>query len=384
LRPLPAVPTTLFIAITLLGAGCDGEEETDAGVDSGSTDAGQDAGPRDAGPFDAGNGECVGPPGLYVEGSCEITQPGVRSFTPRFVLWSDDADKERFIYLPPGSNIITDDPDNWAFPVGTRVYKTFSHDGVRLETRLLEKISTGVGPSTWRMVSYAWNAAQNAVTEAPVTGMQNVLGTQHDIPSGEDCQSCHSGSLDVLNGFSAIQLNHSGTAVSLQTLIDEARLVTINTPITAADADAPGQGTSAQAALGYLHANCGHCHRAAPMEADDCGRLPVGLASSACRTGLHMWLRVADETVEDTTSFTTGVGQFSNYRIDFATTPCRIEPMDTEHSVALLRMMSRTTSVEMPPLGTEIPDPAGIATLEAWIADLPATPAGGGTWPCLP
>ena len=63
------------------------------------TDAGTDAG------HDAGPAGCVGPPGLYAEGSCAELAAGVRPFHPRFALWSDGTDKERFVYLPPGTRI---------------------------------------------------------------------------------------------------------------------------------------------------------------------------------------------------------------------------------------------------------------------------------------
>ncbi|MCZ7685616.1 MAG: hypothetical protein M5U28_45300 [Sandaracinaceae bacterium] len=205
---------------------CDSPEpEEDAGTDAGNVDP--DAG-RDGG-RDAGGGDCQGPPGLYAEGSCDVLAAGVRAYQPRFVLWSDAADKERYIYLPPGTQIDTTDPDNWVFPTGTRIYKNFLHDGVRLETRVLEKHGTGTGPASWYMRAYAWNAAQDRVTEvqdADITVRSNVLGTQHDIPSQAQCIECHSGVLDTSNSFSAIQLNHDLGGLNLQMLVAEGLLTT--------------------------------------------------------------------------------------------------------------------------------------------------------------
>ena len=47
--------------------------------------------------------------------------------------------KRRWISLPPGSAIDASDPDAWAFPVGTRLWKEFSFGGQRVETRYMER-----------------------------------------------------------------------------------------------------------------------------------------------------------------------------------------------------------------------------------------------------
>src|SRR6185436_16418070 len=43
--------------------------------------------------------------GLYCDISRLVPATGVRSFRPRFALWSDGAQKRRFIQLPPGTQI---------------------------------------------------------------------------------------------------------------------------------------------------------------------------------------------------------------------------------------------------------------------------------------
>ena len=133
---------------------------------------------------------------------------------------------------------------------------------MRVETRLLEKTADGVGVAAWAPRTFLWNAEGTAVTEvtnaAPAV-RENVLGTNHDIPDGATCLRCHIGQNghDMVNGFSAFQLNHDDSGVTLQALLDRGRLTT---PIARADAQVPGTATDV-AALGYLHANCGYCHR---------------------------------------------------------------------------------------------------------------------------
>lgn len=335
--------------------GCDEQpKETDGGAtvpsDAGPTDASADAGPdlSDAGP------RCDGPPGLYPEGTCTEPDVGVRPYQPRFELWADGAEKERYIYLPPGSRIDTTDPNQWVFPAGTRIYKTFLRDGVRLETRLLEKTDPGVGLGAWDMRAYAWNEAQNAVED--VTNQhagirENVLGTDHNIPSGADCVRCHGG-LDVVNGFSAIMLNHDGGGVTLQTLIDDSLLTQ---PISPADAEVPGDPTAVEA-LGYLHANCGHCHRENSSDP---------LASSR---GLWMWLNVGTSSVETADAYVTAVGEIAEFSHPGA--PCRIHPGHPDTSLILARMEDRDGLLQMPPLATKHVHTEGVNAVRAWIATL--------------
>src|SRR5262249_30960643 len=80
--------------------------------------------------------------GLYARGGGEEIAPDVLAFSPQYPLWSDGAEKRRWIRLPPGTRIDARDPDRWVFPVGTRLWKEFSL-GRRLETRMLERARGG-------------------------------------------------------------------------------------------------------------------------------------------------------------------------------------------------------------------------------------------------
>ncbi len=359
----------LVLAVFLVAA-CDAPEpEEDAGSDGGSiADSGPDAMPM---PDGGGGGDCMGPPGLYADTNCSVVAAGVRAYRPLHFLWSDGAEKERFIYLPPGEQIDTSDPDNWVFPVGTRIYKTFSLDGVRLETRLLEKHGSGTGPAEWYMRAYVWNETQDRVTEhMGATPLQNVLGTEHDVPSQAQCIECHSGVLDTSNSFSAIQLNHDLGGLNLQTLLDEGLL---SDPIALTDAVIPGDRATSDA-LGYLHANCGNCHRQTPGAPGDC-------LTPACRSGLRMWVDVGTSSPDMTNTWTTAVGVVGGFfHPDLpADSRCRIHPGDPDRSFVYFRMGRRGDSSQMPPIGTEIVHDEGREVIRSWIAGLTADPT-----PCLP
>jgi hypothetical protein len=309
--------------------------------------AGGGAGGGDAGPG-PGPVICNGPPGLYVEGSCTELAEGVRFFQPQHWLWTDGADKQRWVYLPPDTQIDTSDPDDWVFPVGTRFYKTFLVDGRRIETRLLEKVVEGDGGApSWTHVAYLWSPAQDSVTPAP-DGVVDALGTNHDVPSSAQCLTCHTqAAADFGLGFSAIQLNHDLVGVSLATLREEALLTDDIEPLSAY---VPGNAMQ-RAALGYLHANCGHCHG---------GDMPTGF-------DLKMRLLVGTPNVEATDTYMTAVDVPGTWAAEGIT--ARIEPGMPAASAIHVRI-DRRDFAQMPPLGTEVVDDVGIDAVETWIMSL--------------
>jgi len=150
-------------------------------------------------------------------------------------------------------------------------------------------------------------------------------------------------------GFSAIQLSHTETENSLDDLAD-----TLSDPPDSAYT-VPGDADT-QAALGYLHANCGSCHHA---ESD---RIP--------QVNLALWLNVEATTVEETDAWKTAVSH-DNALFNDQHVVARIAPGNAEESSVIYRMSQRGNTAQMPPLGTEVKDETGIATVEAWIRSLP-------------
>ena len=143
----------MLLAGSLGGCGVP-SERADAGADAASTpDATPDAG-WDAGPQLPDPPATLSQAGLFVSGVAGPTVAGALPYDVRYPLWTDGADKERYLVLPDGGSIDTTDPDQWAFPEGTRVFKTFLVEGTPVETRLLWK----AGPSVtdWVYVSYRY------------------------------------------------------------------------------------------------------------------------------------------------------------------------------------------------------------------------------------
>src|SRR5262249_40769426 len=137
---------------------------------------------------------------------------------------------------------------------------------------------------------FVWNQAQNATTAEPF-GVHDANGTMHDVPSRSDCKQCHENvQPSRILGFSAIQLdfdNPDPEAYDLAALID-ANLVTTPPAISGTAGKyfpLPGRDTFENPALGYMHANCGHCHNPTSKVYTDNGvvmqlRLTVGSLGS--------------------------------------------------------------------------------------------------------
>src|SRR5688500_13553813 len=99
-------------------------------------------------------GDLLSNAGLYDDPVAGLVAAGVEEYQPAFELWSDGAAKRRYLKRPEGHAIDKSEPDRWIFPVGTKFFKEFSRDGVRVEPRLIER----TGPSDFKMVAYLWRA----------------------------------------------------------------------------------------------------------------------------------------------------------------------------------------------------------------------------------
>lgn len=327
-------------------------DDIDAGHDaslSPADDAGSDAAVTQPGLPNDGSRlpTLLSETGLYAAGSTSELAEGVQPYDVEYVLWADAADKQRWLYLPPGTQIDTSDMDAWVFPIGTKVWKEFTVAGKRIETRLLWKHERG-----WFRMAFAWNEDGSDAVASRI-GAENVAGTTHDIPSRSACGECHDGSKDVLLGVSAIQLSNASRAgVTLQTLATDKRLS--QPPDDATAIRVPD--TDEWRALGYLHANCGNCHNPASVTWD---RLDLDLKLRTSElSGAASATQIYKSSVG---AHLTELGGDLMYRVVAG---------DADHSGLLLRMTTRGNEKAMPPLASEIVDPDGVALIREWIDSL--------------
>ncbi len=301
--------------------------------------------------------------GLYADIARKVVRPENLPYAPQYPLWTDDAEKRRWIYLPPGTVIDAGDPDRWVFPVGTKLWKEFSF-GRRVETRFLERTDEG-----WAFASYVWNADESDAELAPERGLRSVAevrpGVRHDIPSRWDCRSCHEGSPQIVLGFGTLQLSsdrdplapHAGTppegALDLAGLVARGLVVGLPDRFLKTAPRITATTPRERAVLGYLHGNCGHCHNGVGPLASLGLDLSYPLASSR---------RTAP-------AIRTAVNVPSHVRLSGTSDADRIAPGDPQKSVLVERLGTRNPYVQMPPLGTHLVDDEALELVTSWIRE---------------
>jgi hypothetical protein len=353
-------------------AACDEGAPASPYVDRGSFDA--SAPPLDAPAVpdgDAGGGDgCAAgvsgaPPelgctGLYSDWASKTIAAGVEAYAPAFVFWDDGASIQRWIALPAGTQIDTSDPDEWTFPVGTRIWQELTlalgdaAAPVRIETRFMWKSQADV----WVTTTYRWSSdGQTSAPELP-GGAQNVGGTSYEVPSRFECITCHFGRVDRVLGFEAVSLSApDASGLTMQQLVSRG-LVTVP---PASLPQVPGNAVESTA-LAWLHSNCGTtCHNR--------GRGPAGV------TGQFLRLDVSTLTsVQTTDAYKTGWNTTTTgWNFPDASTTYRILACDPADSATYYRASVRDREGGAP-LGTQMPtvlthavDDAGLAALAAWI-----------------
>jgi hypothetical protein len=317
--------------------------------------AARPAPPRAAAPA---RGEVPTPPptlretGLYADWNARTIAPGVAPFVPQYPLWTDGATKRRWIALPPGAAIDASDPDAWQLPVGTRLWKEFSVGRV-IETRYMER-----GAGGWAYATYVWNEAGTEATLAPARGAATDValggGATYTIPSHGDCLACHASGPTAVLGFSALQLSPDrdplaphrapppAGAIDLVTLLERDQLRGLPAELPILPPRIAARTPTERAALGYLHGNCGGCHR------DDGPLASLGLV------------------LANGEALRTAVGRPSR----FGAPALRIAAGAPDASVLVTRLRSRAAATQMPPIGTAVVDDEAVRLIATWIEAL--------------
>jgi cytochrome c553 len=313
--------------------------------------------------------------GLYAKGGMLVVDPRNRLYSPQYPLWSDGAQKQRWVYLPPGAPIDVTNVDAWVFPVGTKFWKEFEFNGRRVETRLLWR----AGEQGWVFASYKWNEEQTDAALAPADGDVGVAeitsNRRHTIPSVEECRACHDSKRTEILGFSALQLSTDRDAnaihgepltpemVTLQTLMDDGVLRPRRSDLISHPPRIRADNPRARAVLGYLSTNCGMCHNSEGSLAS------LGMLLKQ-PSGPRLHGEASGEGGPNVALETT-VRRASAWQIPGAgnDASARIAPGSPDLSALLYRMKSRRPSSQMPPLGTVVPDHDAIEAITRWIKE---------------
>lgn len=309
--------------------------------------------------------------GLYAaDGSID---PRNRLFVPQYELWTDDADKRRFVRLPEGAKIDVSRVDAWRFPRGATFWKEFSWNGHKVETRMIRHTEQG----EWVFAAYRWNEAQTEAVLVPAQGERGIFevksGSRHSIPAVADCLSCHGSAPAVILGFNALQLSddrdplapHAGplpsNALTLSTLVSEDRLKPKRPEWVTSPPRVRAEDPVARAAIGYLSGNCGNCHNA---------------SGPLARLGFSLLHDVAGPPDAPEPALATAAGALSRFPVPGVPGQARVlEPGHPERSALVHRMASRSPATQMPPFGTTLADRAAVALVRRWIEGLEASGA---------
>ena len=268
-------------------------------------------------------------------------------------LFSDYADKARFISLPVGQKATVGADGRVQFPVGTVLVKSFGwasvNGGRPVETRLLIHRKNG-----WVALPYVWDtdgrdaSLKVAGTRVPMTFRQadgTAQTISYAVPNKNQCKDCHSenGKL-VPIGPKAGNLIIEGRAAKIA-LTNPAALK----PIMPRWDDAKS-GTLDSRARAYLDVNCAHCHN------------PAGSASNS---GLFLGWDVTDTKALGIGKRPVAAGRGSGGR-DFA-----IAPGDPDASIMIYRLESIDPGIAMPEVGRGSVHREGADLLRQWIAAMP-------------
>jgi len=307
--------------------------------------------------------------GLYAAGSVTQVRPGIVSFSPQYPLWSDGAEKSRWMYLPPGAFVDASRPDAWEFPRGTKLWKEFAHEGTRVETRYIERVPDG----SWRFATYIWNEAGTEAVLAPARGIaalpvRAAPQGRYAVPARTDCIACHGSNAVPVLGLSALQLSPDRDPfavhgrplrtgeLDLRALVARGQVRGLPRHMTEQPPRIHATTPVERAALGYLQGNCAHCHNTSGNRVP----LPLTLAQ-----------RAGDPAVARAEVLRTTIGAASRYRSPEGEGPSVVvAPGDPNNSLLAVRMQSRHAQAQMPPLGTSVPDTEGLALIHRWITSI--------------
>ncbi len=297
-------------------------------------------------------------PGLLSETGCfdpadpTIPAGGLIPYTVNAPLWSDGADKDRWMALPDGQTVGISPDGDFQFPNGTVLVKNFAFDNEPIETRLFIRHDDG----GWAGYSYEWNEdLTDAVLLEDSKTKEVAPGITWTYPSRDQCMQCHTEVAGYSLGLETLQLNghfqYPSTGIDANQLatLDHIGIFTGGLPdqpanlqaLVSLDADgAPDE----RKARSYLHSNCSGCHRAqgpAPSTAD------FRFANAIEAMG------ICDVMPSGSDLGIPGAKLLS--------------PGDPAGSIISERM-HRLDFFRMPPLGSAIVDLDGTAIVDAWIA----------------
>lgn len=289
--------------------------------------------------------------GFFADAPAQVPAARVISYRLNTPLYSDGAEKLRFLYLPAGASASAGGEGLLEIPVGAALVKTFAfgEGGARrlIETRVLLHRADG-----WLALPYLWNDEQTEARLA-VAGARVDLVTprgeaiSYRVPNKNQCKECHGLAGEVIPiGPKARNLSHEwlGEMVA-RGMLDRVPKGADVLPLW----EARGDASAADAARAYLDVNCAHCHRP---------------SATASNSGLDLRWEQRNPAAIGIMKRPVAAGRGSGGLL------FDVVPGKPEESILAHRMASAEPGVAMPELGKATVDPEGVEAVERWISGL--------------
>lgn len=295
--------------------------------------------------------------GCFQAGDVTTFSGNVIPYDINALLWSDNADKNRFMAIPDGTTIDVDSEGRFDLPVGSVVGKNFRLNGQLIETRLLLHHQQ---PHGWKGYSYEWNDTETEATLLTGAKDKDINGQNWHYPSRAECDTCHTTIAGFTLGPEIGQLNRSlvypGTGINANQLISlESNNVLSRTlsdaeKSTALYAIDDSAWSAELRARSYLHANCANCHQPGGPGG---GTMDLRMATALADT------RICNEAPSGETF---GL-----------TSPVILAPGQLDASILVLRMED-TGEHRMPQLASVLVDTEAMGVIRSWISNLSGCP----------
>ena len=286
--------------------------------------------------------------GFFADPARQHPAAGVVPYRLNTPLYSDGAEKLRFLYLPEGAQAAANGAGLLRLPVGTALIKTFAF-GEGEEQRLIETRVLLHREDGWVALPYIWNAEQSEARLAVAGGRQEVVRPDgktisYRIPNKNQCKECHG-----LNG-AVIPIGPKARNLPRDWLAELHGAGQLNEiPDAAVDLpfwEARSLSSDESVARAYLDVNCAHCHRP---------------GATASNSGLDLRWEQHDPLAIGIGKRPVAAGRGAG-GLQFS-----IVPGKPDQSILLYRMNSVEPGVAMPELGKGTVDRDGVAAVRSWI-----------------
>ena len=289
--------------------------------------------------------------GFFRDGPAQAPADGVTPYRLNTPLWSDGADKLRFLYLPKGATAHAQGDGLLDLPVGAALVKSFAFTEAG-KRRLMETRVLLHRPSGWVAASYQWDAAQTSARIVPAGARVPITtpageAISYKIPNRNQCKECHALN-NVMTPIGPKARNLSVAWLDAQHRagrLDAVPKVAHPLPLW----EDRAKVAPALAARAYLEANCANCHNA---------------RGAASNSGLWLDWNEADPVRLGLRKPPVAAGRGSG------TLAFDVAPGDPAGSILLHRMASTEPGVAMPEIGRSSVDRDGLAVISAWIKSL--------------